>query len=68
MQMVAQVWNDDTGERYELAEDPDGLGLAELRFVAADGKIGDRITLPWAVLRELSDQIPNVQPEPEEEP
>lgn len=38
--MVMQVWNDQTGERIEVGEDRDGLGMIEIRYVSDDGKTG----------------------------
>jgi len=38
--MVLQVWNDDTGERIDVGEDRDGLGLMEIRYVDEKGKVG----------------------------
>jgi len=43
--LVTQVWDDSTGERYEIGEDGDGLGLCELRYVRDDGEIGARFTI-----------------------
>lgn len=37
--MVMQVWNDDTGERIDVGEDRDGLGLLEIRYVDETGKV-----------------------------
>lgn len=38
LSMKILVWNDRTGEHIEVGEDPDGLALTEIRFVADDGK------------------------------
>lgn len=45
LNMVMQVWNDDTGERIEVGEDRDGLGLLEIRYVSEDGKFGADIRM-----------------------
>lgn len=41
---IRQIWNDETGERIEIAPDRDGLGLVEIRFVTDDGVVGQSIT------------------------
>lgn len=33
-----RIWNDDTGERIEVGDDPDGLDLTEIVFVSEEGK------------------------------
>jgi hypothetical protein len=40
------VWNDDTGERIEVSEDSDGLGMVQIAFVSDDGKKASDIRLP----------------------
>lgn len=41
-----QVWNDAYGDRIEVGDDADGLGLAEIRSVCNDGTRGPSITFP----------------------
>lgn len=51
---VMQIWNDDVGERIEVGEDGDGIGMVELRFVSDDGKIGARFTIPDEMLEAVA--------------
>jgi len=45
LETVFEVWNDKTGERIEIGEDRDSLGLTEIRSRMDDGQIGARIVL-----------------------
>lgn len=45
-EIVIQIWDDDSGSRVEVGEDPDGLGLVEIRAVEDDGKTWARISMP----------------------
>lgn len=47
---VYQIWSRVSGERFEVGDDPDGLGLTEIRWVSDDGKVGARLTIPDAAL------------------
>ncbi len=38
-----RIWNDDTGERIEVGEDPDGLELTEIVYVSEEGKRHENI-------------------------
>ncbi len=38
-----RIHNDDTGERIEIGDDPDGLDLTEIVFITDDGKRGTNI-------------------------
>lgn len=52
-----QVWNDKSGDRYEIGPDRDGLDLIEIRVYSADGKVLDRVSMPrevWNLLRDYS--------------
>jgi hypothetical protein len=40
-----KIWNDSFGYRYEVGEDPDGLGSVEIRYVEDNGKTLTRITI-----------------------
>lgn len=40
-----KIWNDEFGHRYEVGEDPDGLGLVEIRYVEENGVVGSRINI-----------------------
>ena len=42
---VIKIWIDDTGERIQICEDNDGLGLTEIRYYDPDGKCQARITM-----------------------
>ncbi len=54
---VYQVWDDNNGERYEVCQDPDGLGCCELRYVNEQGKIQSRLTMPIEAAVLLRDAI-----------
>lgn len=43
--MKLEIWNDKHGERIEIGEDRDGLGLTEIRQIDSQGKMLARITL-----------------------
>ena len=45
-----KIWNDDTGERFEVCDDADGLGFTEIRYVGDDGKINGRMSIPDSFL------------------
>jgi len=40
-----EVWNDDTGDHYEIGNDRDALDLIEIRAVSREKKITDRLTM-----------------------
>lgn len=42
---VTNIWDDETGERYVIREDSDGLGLPEIQYVDPDNKVQARITM-----------------------
>ena len=41
-----KIWDDQTGDRFEVCEDADGLGMTEIRYVNDEGKIVNKITIP----------------------
>lgn len=41
-----RIWDDDNGERIEVGDDPDGLGMTEVVWVSDEGKRGTPINLP----------------------
>lgn len=50
VEYIERIWNDKTGEAYEVGDDRDGLGITEIRFRCDDGKIEGSFTLPDEVL------------------
>lgn len=45
MDCVVRVW-DEHGDRVDVCEDADALGLIEIRNVASDGKVSQRVSFP----------------------
>lgn len=45
LEMVYEIWDDAHGERIEVGEDRDGIGITEIRSRQDDGVIISRITL-----------------------
>lgn len=52
-EVVYQIWNRKTGERYEVGDDGEGLGQTELRFVSDDGVVSARLTIADEALAEV---------------
>lgn len=50
---VYRIWNDDTGERIEVGEDADALGLVEIRQVNSAGRVEARVTFPADYVAEI---------------
>lgn len=49
-----QIWNDKTGDRYEIGPDLDGLDLVEIRFYDNNGKLINHFTMPpdvWRIMK-----------------
>ncbi len=46
LETVYKVWNDEDGDRIELAPDPDFGAQVEIRYVGPDNKITQRIMFP----------------------
>jgi hypothetical protein len=40
-----KIWNDETGDRFEVCDDADALGMTEIRYVDSDGKICSRLSI-----------------------
>jgi hypothetical protein len=57
MDAVFRVWNDDTGERIEVGEDRDGLGLTEITACDSIGEVQSAIVLTNEQLRLLGEAI-----------
>lgn len=55
------IWNDDHGERIEVGEDGDALGLVEIRCVGDDGIIITRITMGPEAVPLLIEALQNLQ-------
>lgn len=53
-----QVWNDSTGERYEIGPDRDALDLVEIRSYDSDSKVAARIAMPQEVWEHLRQHKP----------
>ena len=43
---VIRVWNDRHGDRYEVSEDGDALGLVQIQYIADDGAKGSYLSFP----------------------
>ena len=54
---VFKVWNDDTGDNWEIAEDSDGLGLVEIRERDAKNAITGRLTMEADAAKLLAKQL-----------
>ena len=50
IEVIMQVWNDDTGERVEIGQDSDGLDLVEIRQIE-NKECRARITMPNEIQR-----------------
>lgn len=44
MEMLLEIWNDDSGEHLEVGEDRDGLDLVEIRAYDSNNKVEARMT------------------------
>jgi hypothetical protein len=51
-----QIWNDKTGERYEIGPDRDGIDLVELRFYDANGKCIQSFVMPPEVWEHMKNE------------
>jgi hypothetical protein len=40
-----KIWDDESGDRFEVCDDADGLEMTEIRYVDSDGKICSRIAI-----------------------
>lgn len=60
IEKLFQVWDNKTGERFEMGMDRDCLYLLEFRTYSKEGEIQDRYTLPTKVGRLLSDALPEI--------
>lgn len=56
---ITRIWNDDTGQRMEVGEDADGLGLVEIRSIDANGNVEARMTFPAGYVAELIRALEN---------
>jgi hypothetical protein len=45
MELLYQIWDDNTGEHIEVGPDRDGLDLLEIRQYNKEGNVGDRVTI-----------------------
>ena len=48
-----KVWDNKHGERIEIGPDADGLNLVEIRYVDPEGKIGQRIDMPFEMAEKV---------------
>lgn len=53
LDVVHQIWNDNTGERLEIGPDRDGLDLIEIRSYDDMSKVTQMITLTRGQLEQL---------------
>lgn len=49
LDVVRRVWDDKHGDRIEVGEDSDGLGLLAIRSVGQDDRVQQEITFASAV-------------------
>jgi hypothetical protein len=64
-EVLHQVWNNESGDRFEVGPDRDGLDLIEIRSYTDKGECDARMTMPsevatkiaQAILKEPSDKI-----------
>jgi len=45
LEHMHEVWNNETGDRYEIGPDRDGLNLVEIRSKDREGKIDARVSM-----------------------
>jgi hypothetical protein len=57
MEQRFRIFNDDTGERIEVGEDPEGLGMIEIVWVDELGKRGTNIIFTEEALPLLIDAL-----------
>ena len=46
IETLYKIWNDEFGDRFEVCEDADGLGMTDIRYVNDEGKIVNKISIP----------------------
>lgn len=52
-----EVWNDESGDRIDVGEDRDGLGLVELRSIDKGGRIENSLAMPPDQARLVAEAI-----------
>jgi hypothetical protein len=57
LEILLEVWNNKTGERFEVGPDRDGLGLIEIRYRTPVGEITERIVLDKTAARLVADSL-----------
>lgn len=62
LETCKEIWNDKTGEHFEIGPDRDGLDLIEIRFVDSQGQICDRLSFTKDAAGLLCDALAELLP------
>lgn len=46
-----EVWNDTTGEHFEIGPDKEGIGLLSIYYVSEEGKRGEGLSFTYGAAR-----------------
>jgi len=57
LETLRKIWNNKTGEHFEVGPDRDGLGIVEVRLKLADGKIIERLGMSKPAAKLVADAI-----------
>lgn len=57
LERVIQVWDDSTGERLEVGNDPDGKGLVEIRMCDGTGKVASLVAIDPGMVPVLQEAL-----------
>jgi hypothetical protein len=66
IEVVREIWNDSTGERLDVRQDRDSLGLVELLRRGSDSKETQSLTMTTAEAKLLLQTLPALIEELEE--